>query len=64
MITVNGRPDTVEIASLIVTKILNESIVKYYGTRISNDETKELNGYVAEKLEEIINYIENRNKLK
>lgn len=64
MITVNGMPDTEEIASLIVTTILNKSIVKYYGTRINNDETKELNGYVAEKLEEIISYIENKNKLK
>ena len=41
MVTVNGRPDTEETAHAIVIRILNESIVKHYGTRPGNDEVKE-----------------------
>lgn len=46
MVTVNGRPDTEETAHAIVIRILNESIVKHYGTRPGNDEVKELSAYV------------------
>ena len=42
MVIINGRPDTDETAQAIVIRILNESIVKYYGTRLGNDELKEL----------------------
>lgn len=58
MIKINGRPDTEEIARLIVIKTVNESLVKYHGTRISNDELKELTGYVKGQLEEIIKEVE------
>lgn len=60
MVTINGRPDTEDIAHAIVVRILNESIVKHYGTRLGNDEVKELSKYVKGELEEIINYVENR----
>ncbi len=54
--TINGKPDTDIIADMIVKKILIESIVKYHGTRLGNDEVKELDKYVKEKLENIIEY--------
>lgn len=57
---INGKPDIDVIAGEIVTKILCKTIVKYYGTRISNDEKKELESYVAEKLEAIIRNVEER----
>ena len=64
MIMVNGRPSTEEIAHSIVIKILNESLVKYHGTRLGNDEVKALTGYVKEELEEIIQCVEKREEAK
>lgn len=60
MITINGRPATEDIAHSIVIKILNESIVKYHGTRLGNDEVKILTEYVKKELEEIIQCVEKR----
>lgn len=50
---VNGKIDTQFISEKIVTHILVESIVKHYGTRISNEEVKELERYVKQHLDEI-----------
>lgn len=58
MIAINGRPNTEEIAHAIVIRILNESLVKYHGTRLGNNEVKELSQYVKKELEEIIEYVE------
>lgn len=57
MVIINGRPDTDETAQAIVIRILNESIVKYYGTRLGNDELKELSAYVKKELKEIVEYV-------
>lgn len=62
MVIVNGRPDTEETAHAIVIRILNESIVKYYGTRLGNDEVKELSAYVKKELEEIVEYVAERER--
>ena len=62
MVTVNGRPDTEETAHAIVIRILNESIVKHYGTRPGNDEVKELSAYVKKELEEIVEYVAERER--
>ncbi len=58
--TINGRADTEGIAEMIVIKTLNESIVKYYGTRLGNDELKELVKYVKEKLDAVVEVTEKR----
>ncbi len=52
--TINGKPDTETIAHFIVIKVLNESLVKYHGTRLGNDEVKELTEYVKERLDAIV----------
>ncbi len=62
MVIVNGRPDTEETAHAIVIRILNESIVKHYGTRLGNDEVKELSAYVKKELEEIVEYVAKRER--
>lgn len=62
MIIANGRPDTKDIAHAIVIRILNESIVKHYGTRLGNDEVKELSAYVKKELEEIVEYVTERER--
>lgn len=62
MVIVNGRPDTEETAHAIVIRILNESIVKHYGTRLGNDEVKELSVYVKKELEEIAEYVAERER--
>ncbi len=54
MLTINGKPDTESIAHFIVIKVLNESLVKYHGTRLGNDEVKELTKYVKEQLDAIV----------
>ena len=62
MVIINGRPDTDETAQAIVIRILNESIVKHYGTRPGNDEVKELSAYVKKELEEIVEYVAERER--
>lgn len=54
ILTINGKPDTESIAHFIVIKVLNESIVKYHGTRLGNDEVKDLTKYVKEQLDAIV----------
>ncbi len=58
--TINGRADTEGIAEMIVIKTLNESLVKYHGTRLGNDELKELVKYVKEKLDAVVEVTEKR----
>lgn len=54
VVTINGKPDTESIAHFIVIKVLNESLVKYHGTRLGNAEVKDLTKYVKEQLDAIV----------
>lgn len=57
---VNGKVDTEMVSDALVTHILVESIVKHCRARISHDEKKELEKYVKDILDTIINETTNQ----